>query len=143
MRNPIGIALLPFANLALMDLYAWGVRVGARTMKNTMTNDAGDLLATLKITKIERRTRAGAGGAWVTGTMGGHCFEALAFPEHAESESYELGESRISKLWIQRSADRATVACFDRGWDIQPTTPVAKQIVDLLAAGLAETVYGA
>jgi len=103
--------------------------------------EAADLLATLKISRMRRRTSAG--GAWVIGTMAGHRFEALVFSEHAVCESYELGDSRISKLWIQRIEDRATVACFDRGWDIQPTTPVAKQIVDLLAAGLAETVYGA
>jgi len=102
--------------------------------------DGSDLLATLEIKRLQRRTTAG--GAWAIGTIGGHRFEALVFSEHAVCESYELGDSRISKLWIQRSDDRLTVACFDRGWDIEPTTPVAKQIVDLLATGLAETVYG-
>ena len=82
-----------------------------------------------------------AGGAWVRGRIGGHRFDALVFPEHADETSYELNESRISKLWVQRISDRATVVNFDRGWDIRPTTPVAQQIVDLLAEGLADTIY--
>ncbi len=101
--------------------------------------DAGDLLNTLTISKVERRTSAG--GAWVKGTIGGHRFDALVFPEHAVCESYELEDSRISKLWVQRIDDRATVVHFDRGWEVRPTTPLAQQIVDLLAAGLAETIY--
>lgn len=101
--------------------------------------DASDLLDTLKIIKVQRRTSAG--GAWVQGTIGEHRFDALVFPEHAEQPDYELDDSRISKLWVQRISDRATVANFDRGWDVRPTTPIAGQIVNLLAAGLAETVY--
>lgn len=101
--------------------------------------DASDLLDTLKITKVQRRTSAG--GEWVQGTIGEHRFEALVFPGHAEHPNYELDDSRFSKLWVQRISDRATVANFDRGWDVHPTTPIAGQIVELLAAGLAETVY--
>jgi hypothetical protein len=98
-----------------------------------------DLLDTLQITKIERRISAN--GAWVSGTMGGHRFDALVFPEHAEVPEYELDDSRISKLWVQRISDRQMVVNFDRGWDVQPTTNLAKSIVDLLSAGLAEFVY--
>lgn len=101
--------------------------------------DAYDLLDTLKITKVQRRTSVG--GTWVQGTIGEHRFDALVFPEHADQPDYELDDSRISKLWVRRSSDRATVANFDRGWDVRPTTPIAGQIVDLLAAGLAETQY--
>ena len=71
----------------------------------------------------------------------GHAFGALVFAEHAESESFELGQSRISKLYISDGGGHE-VANFDRGWDRQPTTPAAKAIVDLLAAGLAELVFG-
>ncbi len=102
--------------------------------------DASDLLDTLTITKLERRTTGG--GAWAQGTIGGHRFDALVFPEHAECESYELARSRISKFWLKRIEGKATVACFDRGWDIEPITPEAQQIVDLLADGLAEHIYG-
>ena len=125
-----------------MGLYAWGVPNGWE-MNMTQTNDAIDateLLDTLKITKIEPRP-ANVGGAWVTGTMGGHRFDALVFADHATESEYELGESRISKISVQPIGDHRMVACFDRGWDLRPTTPVAEQIVDLLAAGLAETVY--
>ncbi|NLE46470.1 MAG: hypothetical protein GX620_17275 [Chloroflexi bacterium] len=76
------------------------------------------------------------------GTIAGHKFNALVFPEHAESPEYELGTSRISKLWIQRRADGATVVNFDRGWDVRPTTEVAAAITDFLSAGLAEHTYG-
>ena len=107
----------------------------------TNGNDAGDLLETLKIKKVERRTSAG--GAWVQGTIGGHRFEALVFPEHATNPEYEIADSRISKLWVQRLDDRATAYNWDRGADIAPTTEVAGMIVDLLAAGLAETIYDA
>jgi len=110
----------------------------------TKNNDANafEIGDDLEITKTTRRA-AGA-GTWVTGYIAGHKFEALVFPEHAECEDYELGESRISKLWIQKRGQYAsltTVANFDRGWDIQPKNKAAWAIVDFLAAGLADTIY--
>ena len=102
--------------------------------------DGLDLLDSMQITKIERRTSAG--GAWVVGTMGGHRFEALVFPQHAEVPEYEIDDSRISKLWLQRIEDRATVFNWDRGADIEAATPIAAKIVGLLSAGLAEFIYG-
>src|SRR5574337_1521081 len=90
----------------------------------------------LTITRTTRR--ASGGGTWVCGTLAGHRFDALVFPEHAEVADFELGESRISKLFVQRLADRQTVANFDRGWDVRPTTDEATAIVDFLAAGLAD-----
>ena len=98
-----------------------------------------DTLATLRINKTDRRLSVG--GTWVTGTIAEHYFEALVFPEHAECESYELGDSRISKLYMRRSADRQTVANIDRGWDIEPADAPTRRLVDLLAAGLAELVF--
>lgn len=106
---------------------------------NDEIDEAMDLMATFQMTQVERRTSAG--GAWVTGTIGGHRFEALVFAEHAECESYELRDTRISKLHLQRIADKAEVACFDRGWDREPTTSLAQTIVDLLGDGLAEAVF--
>jgi hypothetical protein len=94
----------------------------------------------LVITKTTRRA-AGA-GTWVIGRLNGHRFDALVFPEHADYPDYELGESRISKLWIKRLSDDRTVCNFDRGWDVRPTTKLAAAIVDFLAAGLAERTYG-
>jgi hypothetical protein len=107
----------------------------------TTTSDPDDILATLKITNVERQ-RTGGTGTWVTGTIGGFAFEALVFPEHAEVASYELGQSRISKLFVRHLATRQIAANFDRGWDVQPTSERARVVVDLLAAGLAETVFG-
>jgi hypothetical protein len=94
----------------------------------------------LVITKQTRQ--ATVGGTWVEGKINGYRFSILVFPEHAECERYELDNSRISKLWLQRIADKQIVANFDRGWDRQPTDATAQMIVDFLAAGLAEHVFG-
>jgi hypothetical protein len=100
--------------------------------------DIGD---DLTITKTTRRS-AGV-GTWVRGRMNGHRFDALVFREHAENSDFELDESRISKLWVQRLADKTEVANFDRGWDVRPTTDEAAAIVDFLAAGLADHIFNA
>ena len=101
------------------------------------TDDLGD---DLKITKIDSSRQMG--GTWVTGSIAGHSFQVLVFEDHAECESYELGTSRISKLWLRRQADRQVVANFDRGWDIEPTTDAAREVIDFLAAGIAEHTFG-
>src|SRR5580765_7102515 len=75
-----------------------------------------DLGFDLEITKVSRRTMAK--GTWVCGTLHDHRFEALVFPEHAENPDYEIGDSRISKLWLQRISDRKVVFNWDRGADI-------------------------
>jgi len=93
--------------------------------------------------KITKRTRQAAGaGTWVCGRLHGHRFEALVFPEHAVVAEYELGQSQISKLFVQRLADRQTVVEFDRGWDLHPTTAEAEAIVDFLETRLADMTYG-
>jgi hypothetical protein len=103
------------------------------------TPDDLDLGYDLEITNRSRRA-AGA-GTWVTGTLMGHRFEALVFPEHAEDPAYEIGESRISKLWIRRSADKRVVFNWDRGADIEAADPTTQAIVDFLAGGLADFIY--
>jgi len=98
-----------------------------------------DVVEDLEIAKIERRIQFG--GAWVRGTLNGHRFEALVFPEHAECPDYEIGDSKISKLWIQRISDKTQVYNWDRGLDAPAQTPDAQKIVDFLCAGLAEHTY--
>ena len=110
-----------------------------RNTKNT--NDDLDLGDDLTITKTTRR--ASGGGTWVIGTIAGYRFDALVFPEHAECPEYELGNSRISKLWMQRLEDKTTVFNFDRGWDHLPANPTVAKIADFLAAGLADLIYHA
>jgi hypothetical protein len=44
---------------------------------------------------------------------------------------------------VQRLADKTEVANFDRGWDVRPTSDEAAAIVDFLAAGLAQHIFGA
>ena len=104
--------------------------------------DASEVLDTLVIKKVQRRTSAG--GAWVVGTIAGHRFDALVFPEPATNREWEVGgDSRISKLWVQRISDKVTVYNWDRGADVEPATELAGVIVDLLAAGLAEHIWNA
>src|SRR4051794_22452535 len=68
--------------------------------------------------RITKRTRRGAGsGTWVGGRLNGHRFDALIFPEHADNPDWEIGDSRISKLWIARLTDGKTVFHWDRGAD--------------------------
>jgi hypothetical protein len=101
-----------------------------------MTHD--ELLGTLKITKVSPRTSVP--GSWVDGTIGGHRFQALVFPEPASDPAFEIEGSTIGKLWLADPRGKV-VADFDRGWNIEPATETAKRITDLLAAGLAETVF--
>ena len=108
-------------------------------MQNATSQDDLEIGDDLTITKTTRRA-AGA-GTWVCGRMNGHRFDALVFPQHAENADFELGESQIGKLWVQRLADKAEVANFDRGWDVRPTTDQAAAIVDFLAAGLADHFF--
>lgn len=87
------------------------------------------------------KPRAGVPGTWVRGTLNGHKVLCLVFSEHAECPDYELGTSRISKLWLKEQNGGPTVADFDRGWSVRPTTKMAKAIVEFLAARLADLVY--
>ena len=60
---------------------------------------------------------------------------------YPEPNPYEIGDSRISKLWVQRLADRQTVFNWDRGSDVVAVDEAAQVVVDFLAAGLADHVY--
>ena len=80
--------------------------------------------------------------SFVIGRLNGHHFDAIVFAEHPKYPDFELGDSRITKLWLQRMADKATVASFNRSWDMRPATDIAQAIVDFLAANLAKHIYG-
>ena len=88
------------------------------------------------------RPRESCGGAWATGLVAGHRFQALVFPGHAEDPDFELGESRISKLWVQRLADAAVVFNFDRGLDVPAADSAAARVAEFLAAELARRIFG-
>jgi len=103
--------------------------------------DADEVLDTLEVTKVERRVSAG--GVWVSGRIARHRFNALVFAEPAVNRTWEVNaDSRISKLWLQRHEDKVTVYNWDRGTDIQPQTDLAAMIVELLAEGLANLIWG-
>lgn len=101
-----------------------------------MTDELGD---DLKITKLTQREWGAA--KWVRGTIAGYRFDALVFPEHAQEESFELGQSKISKLWVQRLSDKATTFNFDRGLDIDSQDDATRAIVAFLCAGLADHIF--
>jgi len=106
---------------------------------NATNPDDLDVGHDLEITKTTRR--ASGGGTWVCGTLSGHCFDALVFPEHADCPDWEIDDSRISKLFIQRLADKRTVFNWDRGADVPAADELVGQIVDFLAGGLADHIY--
>ena len=93
----------------------------------------------LQITSVTPRNLVD--GTWVKGTLSGHRFSALVFPEHAHDAEWELGDSRISKLWIQRLADRTTVYEWDRGISVPATDELAGLVADFLAGGLADFIH--
>ena len=108
----------------------------------THANDPSeyDLGHDLRIITTSRR--ASGSGTWVSGTIAGYRFEALVFPEHAENPAWELGDSRISKLWIARLKNKETVFNWDRGLDMPAASHKTQAVVDFLCAGLAEHTFG-
>src|SRR4051794_26979336 len=82
---------------------------------------------------ITATTARDAGGTWVSGRLDGHAFQALVFPDHAECAEWEIDDSRITKLWLQRRADRQTVFNWDRGADLPAADPLVQALVDFLA----------
>ncbi|HEX4055484.1 MAG TPA: hypothetical protein VHX86_14565 [Tepidisphaeraceae bacterium] len=106
-----------------------------------MTSDPNDLDLGFDLDITKKSRRASGGGTWICGTIAGHRFDALVFPEHAENRDWEIGDSRISKLWVQRLSDRQTVFNWDRGADVSAADKTAAAIVDFLSAGLADLAY--
>ena len=105
----------------------------------TKANEGLDIGDDLEITSV--RMRPYANGNWIKGRLNGHRFEALVFADHAENAEWEIDQSRISKLWIQRLADKKEVFNWDRGLDVPVANKTVQAIVNFLAAGLAETIY--
>jgi hypothetical protein len=106
-------------------------------MPDAIDDDFGD-----DLTFQHLAGRPVASGAWVAGRVAGHAFEALVFRGHTDNPEWELGQSRISKLWVQRLADHKVVFHWDRGSDVPADDAQAAQVVDFLAAGLAEHAFG-
>lgn len=69
-----------------------------------------------KIIKISYcEPRKSCGGTWVAGWIYGYYFNALVFEGHAKDPAWEIGRSRISKLWLQRPRDKRVMYNWDRG----------------------------
>jgi hypothetical protein len=108
--------------------------------RNTITPELHDIGEDLKIKSIKSRGM-GVTGTWVTGTLNGHYFEALAFKDHAENPEYELHESRISKMYLKCLTTGKEVFNFDRGMDVEPKTTEAANIVGFLCEGIADLAF--
>jgi hypothetical protein len=108
---------------------------------NATNLDDLDLGFDCQIKKVTRR--AAGSGTWVIGTIAGHRFDALVFPEHADNPEWEIGDSRISKLWIKRLADKREVFNWDRGADVPAADEQTELIVEVLTDGLADIFYPA
>jgi hypothetical protein len=116
------------------------MRLGGTIMAGT--NETTDLDLGYDLTITRRIPRSSASGTWVSGRIHGHRFEALVFPEQAENREWELDDSRISKLWLQRLADRQEVFNWDRGLDVPAADATVQAIMDFLATGLVDYVLG-
>jgi hypothetical protein len=103
-----------------------------------MMSQKGD--ETIRIT--EMTPRESVPGVWVSGWIYGYYFNALVFNDHAKEPSWEIGKSRISKLWIQRPRDRRVMYNWDRGLDVPPAGNLSQAAVGYLAEHLADLVFG-
>ena len=149
-QRPVAILLegrnLVVAKAEAERMEAAGVRFAylsehnGRVVTVPVNPDASDIGDDFVITGTSRR--AAGSGTWAHGKVAGHKFEALVFPEHAEQESFELDQSKISKLQIKRIADGAEVCSFDRGWDCEPVDATTRAVVEFLKGILADRVYG-
>ena len=97
----------------------------------------------IEIKSISRR--ASAGGSWVRGILNDgqqpYHFSVLLFPQHAQVKSWELNNSKISKLFIKRKADGQVVFNWDRGADVDAADETTKALVSFLCSGLADLIY--
>ena len=94
----------------------------------------------LKLKTLETTKQTwGGGGRWISGVASEngkdlYNYEALVF---AENSIYSLDDSKISKLWIRRIADRKTVFNFDRGLDVGSPNPEVEWLVLALSEELS------
>lgn len=91
--------------------------------------------------KILKTVRALSGGVWVTAQCLGYRIQALVFKHHADEPSFELFKTRITKLWVQRIADRQETYNWDRGLDREPADFETEAIVDLASDFLADFIF--
>ena len=66
-------------------------------------------------------------GIWVKGEINGFKFWVKYY---GEGSIYGIEGGRISKLHIRK--DGVDCACYERGWDLKPTTDEAKAVYDEL-----------
>lgn len=87
-----------------------------------MTNptEIGSDLSVIRVEKAFNST-------WIIGTVHGHRFAAKIYPLHALDPKWELGESRISKLFVRRQEDCHIAFAWDRGLIDVGKDPIGKE----------------
>ena len=70
---------------------------------------------------------------WIEGTIDGLRFQAKVYDEGSE---FGISEGRVSKLWVSDEAKRQIVMCYERGWDVEPTTAAERRLLEALLAYL-------
>lgn len=78
---------------------------------------------------------------FVRGLISGHLYEAIVWPEHLVNRDEELGDSKITKLWICRNNDNKTVFMFDKGRSIEDIDDNTVSIAKELCAKLSSLVF--
>ena len=63
---------------------------------------------------------------WFYGRIDGFQYEVKVYETGSQ---YGINEGRISKLYLKGDEGQAN---YDRGWDIEPTTPEAEKAVQIL-----------
>lgn len=65
-------------------------------------------------------------GLWVSGTHGGCEFQAKVYDK---GSMFGIDAGRVSKLCVWREDDHHTVFSYDRGYEVNPETAEAREIV--------------
>lgn len=80
-----------------------------------------------------KKSRLGGGINWLILKHGTHTIQIKRYDEPSQ---YGINNGRISKLYIKDEKQKhetgtgVVVANYDRGWDVKPTDPKVKKLVD-------------
>ena len=87
----------------------------------------------MKITITKKAPAINGGGTWYTGWTGAYLFQAKAYDT---GSVYGINGGKISKLTITGAAFGETAAHYDRGWDVEPESEDAREVLEAILAAL-------
>lgn len=70
---------------------------------------------------------------WLVGKHGPHTVQIKRYNKPSQ---YGINQGRISVLYIADKKQGTVLANYDRGWDVKPSTPEAKKLVDQIVGAL-------